>query len=106
MPACIKSGFRLPSGAATALHILPQSLAAPHVFAVCVAIAPTPATPAALLQRGRVSALLTHDAGMSWPDRAGETLLGAVLDHGGGAMLGFETMADALACKRRLDAAR
>jgi hypothetical protein len=49
---------------------------------------------------GEMTALLTHDEGMTWPDRRGIALAEAILEVGGVAVLQFETMADAIACPK------
>ena len=51
---------------------------------------------------GNMTTLLTHDPGVSWPDRRGIGLAEATLAAGGVVILQFERMADALACHRRL----
>jgi len=51
---------------------------------------------------GEMTALLTHDEGLTWPDRRGIALAEAMLEAGGVAVLQFERMADALACHGRL----
>lgn len=51
---------------------------------------------------GRMSALLSHDAGLSWPDRRGELIMQAVLAESGTIALLFSTVEDALACRDRL----
>lgn len=65
---------------------------------------PAMAAPEALGAPGSVSAVLAHDAGLSWPNRKGVALARTVIEAGGAVALGFATLADALACKRRLDA--
>jgi len=51
---------------------------------------------------GECSLVLTHDAGVTWPDRKGVMLAKAALADGWPMMLQFENLADALACRRRL----
>jgi hypothetical protein len=51
---------------------------------------------------GGLSVVLTHDAGVSWPDRRGEALAREVLAEGGTVALGFATLGDALACQQRI----
>jgi hypothetical protein len=55
-----------------------------------------------LTRPGSLTAMLTHDPGVSWPDRRGVDLAEAMLAGGGVAILQFATMADALACHGRL----
>ena len=50
-----------------------------------------------------VHQLLTHDAGISWPDRMGCRLANNVLARGDGLVVAqFETLADALAFRKKL----
>lgn len=72
-------------------------------WCVMVATKPEDAVPDALLRKGTVGTMLTHDRGVSWPDRQGEQLGRAILEQGGVVFMGFESMADALTCKGRLD---
>lgn len=71
-----------------------------------VSIAPPGADmdPVAIATRpGGLSAVLTHDAEMSWPDARGQALASAVLAQPGGTvLLMFKTLVDALACRKRL----
>jgi hypothetical protein len=104
--------FSLSKNITTRLHIVPEPMACGRPFVVVTAPAPAQATPeaflAALADAG-VSAMLTHDrgCGCGWPDRTGRHLLAATLEQGGLVMLAFETLADAMACHRRLqDAAQ
>jgi hypothetical protein len=96
-----RSRFALPEGGAARLFSFEQNPAFPW----CVIAAPTPerARPQALFTRRHVSALLTHDEGLSWPDARGEALAAAIFDHGGAVAFAFVNLADALACKRRLE---
>ena len=55
-----------------------------------------------LRQPGQVSAWLSHDRGLSWPDRKGEVLLRALLAEGGTAVLVFEDILDAEVCREKL----
>ena len=91
------------------LHILSPS-AGKHRFVVLLSHPPQESTPAAfaalLATRGAVAAYLTHDAGVSWPDRAGQELALRALDHDGIAMLRFATLADAMQAKARAERAR
>ncbi|WP_426957996.1 hypothetical protein [Muricoccus radiodurans] len=60
------------------------------------------ATPDALVVPGQLSALLTFDDGFSWPDADGIALARATLERGGVVAMAFASIADALACLRRL----
>ncbi len=51
---------------------------------------------------GGVSGLITHDPGLHWPDRRGESLLRATLKAGGAVALVFTSLHDALRCQTRL----
>ena len=55
-----------------------------------------------LWEPGRVHALLSHDPGVTWPDRRGELIADAVLAERGTIAFLFETAADANACRERL----
>jgi hypothetical protein len=88
----------LPAGGACRLFVVPPG------FLVVVADTPEGATTEALTRRGHASALLTHDAGMTWPDRRGEALAAAALAEGWTVALQFAALADAMACARRLEA--
>ena len=57
------------------------------------------------LTRPVMSAMLTHDEGATWTDRLGEQIATAMLaEEQTAVFMVFETMADALACKKRADA--
>ena len=94
-------GLTLPKGGAARLFSLPDIPA----FEWCVIVAADPARARleSLSRRGALSAFLTHDEGLNWPNRRGEMLAGETLARGGAVALAFATMADALACKRRLE---
>lgn len=96
--------FRLPAGARARLHIR-EAFGAPLFFVAC-AMPPVEATPEAVRTRGLPHALLTHDAGVSWPDQRGAALLKATVEAGGLALLAFPCLADALRAKKRMDGAR
>ena len=51
---------------------------------------------------GHVIAMVTHDAGMTWPDKRGQQLMAAVLAEAGTVFLLFDARNDAEACRRRL----
>ena len=71
---------------------------------VAITRAGGPDTIPKLADAGGALALLTHDPGMCWPDREGEALADAVLAQpGGAAFMAFEALADALACRKRLE---
>jgi hypothetical protein len=86
----------MPHDAVARLHRLFEG------WAVIIACPPTPAEPSSLLARGRVSAILTHDAGAVWPDAAGVCLASETLAAGGVVGIAFPRLADALACRLRL----
>jgi hypothetical protein len=87
-------------GAVARVHLQPG---APGAIVV-VARPPLRPTLTGILVPGGLSAHLTHDAGQSWPDARGVALLRMTLEGGGGAVLVFERLADALACRTRLAA--
>ncbi|MCK8788237.1 hypothetical protein M0638_28200 [Roseomonas sp. NAR14] len=89
-----------PAGLVARLHILSDADA--FRFVVCAAVPPVPAEPIETVPPGEVAVWLTHDVGVSWPDRAGLDLATETLHRGGRVMLGFENLADAMACKKRL----
>ncbi len=86
-------------GVAARLHVLDDGQ---HRFVVFVATDEQDATPAALTRPGGLSALITHDRGLTWPDRCGESLARAMIEANGVAALGFVRLADALACHGRI----
>ena len=71
---------------------------------VTVAASGGPQDPETLTTRtGGQSAVITHDAGLDWPDKKGQSLASAVLAQpGGAAVLIFEGLVDAMACRDRL----
>ncbi len=79
----------------------------PHIrsedFLVRIARPPLEATPEALAAPLRVHAKLIHGAGRAWPDYVGERLTEEALAAAGAAVLVFATLADALACRQRLE---
>jgi hypothetical protein len=96
--------LRVPEGGAARLFHLPAVAGLPGGWVVIIANRLEDARPERLVQRGAVFAVITHEAGLSWPSRRGEALAAAVLAEGGGPVaLVFNTLADALACKRRLE---
>jgi hypothetical protein len=90
------SSLALPPGTVARLHRLFDG------WAVIVAAPRTPAEPSSLLAPGGLSALLTHDEGVTWPDGAGVRLASETLAAGGVVGLAFARLADALACRLRL----
>lgn len=92
----------IPADAVARLHILNAPQLAGFPFAVIVARPPAEAVPEAVIRRGEVSGLLTHEKGTAWPDARGDALLRAVLREGGVAGLLFADLGDAMAAKRRL----
>ena len=51
---------------------------------------------------GRLHATLTHDEGITWPDRTGILLANLAAEDGGFIAFQFQTEVDAEACLRRL----
>ena len=72
--------------------------------AACAIVAPAPlkADLSLFTKPGCMSAMLTHDPGLDWPDRRGERLAEAMLREGRPVGFVFASLADALACHRRL----
>lgn len=103
MPPTNSARFTLPEGGAARLYSMHHAPGFP--WAVLAASNPALARPEAFGMRGAVSAVLTHDEGMTWPNARGEALAVAILDEGGAVALAFRNIADALACKRRLEGA-
>jgi hypothetical protein len=97
--------LRVPEGGAARLFHVPAVAGLhPGGWAIIIAHTPEDARPECLMRPGEVQAILTHDEGLSWPNRRGEALADAVLAQGGGPVaLVFRVLADALACKRRLE---
>lgn len=91
----------LPMGGAARLFSLPDLPG--FAWVVVAAAIPEAARLESLTRRGGASALLTHDEGLAWPNRKGEALAVAMLAQGGAVALAFRTLADALACKARLE---
>jgi hypothetical protein len=91
-------------GAARVFHLAAVPGLHPGGWAVMIATRPEDARPERLAQRGRVFGVITHDEGLTWPSPRGEAMAAAVLTDGGGPVaLVFNTLADALACMRRLE---
>lgn len=98
--------LRVPEGGAARLFHVPAVAGLHHRggWAIIIATTPEDASPDRLVQRGKVHAVITHDEGLTWPSRRSEVLADAVLAEGGGPVaLVFHVLADALACKRRLE---
>ena len=53
-------------------------------------------------QPGSLTVLLTHDSGLAWTDKQGESLASGVLAAGGTVIMQFERLADALGAHGRL----
>ncbi len=96
----------LPADTRAKLHIRHDPTHNTPLFMVAVARPPAEPVPENLVRPGELSALLTHDPGVSWPDRSGEELSLAVLERGGLVVLAFSALADAMACHRRLTGSR
>lgn len=71
-------------------------------WAVLCAPAGVPVPRILPLQPGEVCAVVMLADGETWPDQRGAALATAVLQQGGIVALGFASLADALACQRRL----
>ena len=57
------------------------------------------------MQRPGLAGIITHDPGMSWPDKRGEQLANLTLAQPETAIfLVFADLAGALACRKRLEA--
>ncbi|MCW3476330.1 hypothetical protein [Limobrevibacterium gyesilva] len=93
--------MKIPNNVDIRLAILPD-LGSGAVAFVIVAPAPLKAD-LSLLRRPRgLSALLTHDAGLSWPDPRGVAIAETALSAGYPVALKFANLADALTCHGRL----
>jgi hypothetical protein len=94
--------MKLPSNANCSLAMFPPNRGA----VVIIAASPTPPTLDALadqVAQGRgLSAHISHDPGLSWPDAAGQRLVEEVLARCGIAVLTFASMGDALRAHRRV----
>lgn len=101
MPETSSPRLTLPAGGAARLFNVSDCPG--FAWAVVVASRPEAARLESLNRRGALSALLTHDEGLTWPNTRGEALAAATLLHGGAVALAFVTLADALRCKARLD---
>ncbi len=71
-------------------------------FVVIAAEAPHQPSVMDLRRAGHLTAMVTHDAGMTWPDKRGQQLMTAVLAEAGTVFLLFDSRNDADACRRRL----
>lgn len=71
-------------------------------FVVMAAEAPNKPSIVDLRRPGHLTTMITHDAGMTWPDKRGQQLMHAVLAECGTVFLLFDTRNDAEACRRRL----
>jgi hypothetical protein len=92
----------IPATARCALCALAPASGAAVVIAV-PPVAPSLDALAAAMSAGRgLSALLTHDNGVTWPNAAGRRLVADVLARGGIAVLLHSSMRDALAAHRRV----
>ena len=97
--------LRVPEGGAARLFHVPAVAGLhPGGWAVIIARHAEDARPECLMRPGEVHAVLTHDEGLCWPNPRGVALADAALAEGGGPVaLVFRGLADALACKRRLE---
>lgn len=90
------------AGALVRVHVLHPSSGFPFVVTV-------DATGRDVGLQGMVSprhlgAFLTHEEGISWPNRQGEAMARATLARGGVVAMCFESLADSMACRERIAA--
>jgi len=71
-------------------------------FVVMAAQAPHMPSVADMRSPGYLTALLSHDSGLTWPDKPGQQIMKAVIAEHGTIFLLFENRNDAEACRRRL----
>ncbi len=71
-------------------------------FVVSAAEAPNKPNILDLRRPGHLTTMITHDVGMTWPDKRGQQLMHAVLAECGTVFLLFDSRNDAEACRRRL----
>ncbi len=93
--------MHLPDNCDIRLVMLPAPGGGTEVFV----IAAPPPLKAGLALFGRkpgLSGIITHDAGLSWPDRTGQRMAETLLRNGHPVAFGFQNLADALACHGRL----
>ena len=84
-------------GVTARLHILPSAY-----FHFVVAVASDPAHAIPDITPVRMSALLTHEEGLTQPDDMGWVFARAVVERGGTALRAFATLAAALTFRARL----
>jgi hypothetical protein len=89
------------SSATVGLHIV-QDRSDGLPFIVTIDAAPQRLGLAGLTRPGTVNCILTHDAGLTWPDKKGEAMARAVVQERGVVALCFATLADAMGCQRRV----
>lgn len=91
------NAIRLPPGT----RIVTRNSSAPgSAWLVVAAPAGVEPQPAALLRKGELCALLTHDDGIGRPNARGQRLAEAILANGGVVTFSFLSLADALQCAR------
>lgn len=92
--------LRIPEGGIARMFNLTS-----HDFPWTIIIAKIPgaADPANLIKAGQITAMCTHDEGVSWPAARSVSVAVAALEQDGVVALSFVTLADALACKARLE---
>jgi hypothetical protein len=93
----------LPRNTVLRLHVT-QHLAQP--FVIVAARPPFSGDLADLAAPAGLTACLSHDAGIAWPDARGQALARKVLDRGGTVAFSFARLGDALACRQRLERER
>lgn len=92
--------LKLPTGGAARLYSMPPPGEMRWYVGACRD--PDRTDIAEAFTRPSVSALLTHDEGIAWPDDYGVRLAAAVLERGGTAIFAFVRLVDARACLKRL----
>ena len=74
----------------------------PGAFGCIVARPPVESSLDAVARPGEIAAIINHDPGCTWPDRASQDLGRAVLEQGGVAVLAFSSLGDTLQCRARI----
>ena len=87
--------INLPPGVIIGTHAGPQP---EHAWLVIVAPAGIEPKPGALVARGMLTALLTHDRGVAQPGAKGLALAESALAEGGAVAFAFCALADAMEC--------
>jgi hypothetical protein len=90
--------INVPTGASIALDYTPVLSG----DAAVIVLPPGARSVDEVLGESGVSAMLTHDRGTNWPDKAGCELASEALRRGGAALFHFQTIDDARPCYARL----